>query len=216
MARCEPRGDAGQAVPLAVAMMALVVVALVALVPAAEALGRRARAGTAADAAALAGAAEGEDAARRLAAANGAEVVAFTRAGDEVVVRVRVGDVEAEARARGRRAPLPPPVVTGAGGGRAGLSPELTAALARADALLGYPVPVVSGLRTYEQQRALWERRASNPYPVARPGSSDHERGRAVDVARGSVPAVLAVAAAAGLCQPLPERDPVHFVACTG
>src|ERR687897_395235 len=107
MARCEPRGDAGQAVPLAVAMMALVVVALVALVPAA--------------------------------AANGAEVMAFTRAGGEVVVRVRVGDVEAEARARGRRNPPPPPVVTGTAGGRAGLSPELTVALARADALLGYP-----------------------------------------------------------------------------
>ena len=165
-----------------------------------EALGQRARARTAADAAALAGAAEGEDAARRLAAANGGEVVLRSPVrGDEVVVRVRVGDVEAEARARGGAPPLPPPVVAGAGrGGRAGLAPEMTAALARADALLGRPVPVVSGLRTYEQQRALWDRRASNPYPVARPGTSDHERGLAVDVSPGVGSAALAVAAAAG------------------
>ncbi len=97
-------GDAGQVVPLAAALMVLVVTALVALVPAVEALTARARASTAADAAALAGAAEGEAAARRLAAANGAELVEFRREGDEVVVRVRVGAVEAEARARGHLA----------------------------------------------------------------------------------------------------------------
>jgi hypothetical protein len=96
-------GDSGQVVPLAAALMVLTVAALVALVPAAEALADRARASTAADAAALAGAAEGEDAARRLAAANGAELVEFRREGEEVVVRVRVGMVQAEARARGRR-----------------------------------------------------------------------------------------------------------------
>jgi hypothetical protein len=95
-------GDAGQVVPLAAALMLLVVAALVALVPAAEALADRARASTAADAAALAGAAEGQDAARRLAVANGAELVSFRREGQEVVVRVRVGAVEAEARAQAR------------------------------------------------------------------------------------------------------------------
>jgi hypothetical protein len=210
--RTEFRGDAGQVVPVAVALMGLLVVALLALVPAAAALGQRARAGTAADAAALAGAAGGEAEARRLAEANGGEVVTFERVGDEVVVRVRVGDVEAEARAQGRR--RPPAGTGGGGGGRAGLSPGLLAALDRADALLGFPVPVASGLRSYEEQQALWERRATNPYPVARPGTSDHERGRAVDVPRASVEAVLRVAEAAGLCQPLPVSDPVHFVAC--
>ena len=212
-------GDGGQVVPLAVAMVGLLVVALLALMPAAAALGQRAQAGTAADAAALAGAAEGEDAARRLAEANGGEVVAYEQVGREVEVRVRVGDVEATARAAGRHRRAGP--VDGAGGGgtgaggeRAGLSPALLAALDQADALLGYPVPVVSGLRTYEEQLALWERRATNPYPVARPGTSDHERGAAVDIARGAVPAVVGVAAAAGLCQPLPRTDPVHFVVC--
>jgi LAS superfamily LD-carboxypeptidase LdcB len=90
----------------------------------------------------------------------------------------------------------------------------MLAALARADGLLGHPVPVVSGLRTRAQQQALWDRRHTNPYPVARPGTSDHERGLAVDVSRSSVAELAAVAPAAGLCQPLPETDPVHFVVC--
>lgn len=58
-----------------------------------------ARARTAADAAALAGAAEGEGAARSLAEANGALLVDFQAEGSEVQVRTRVGDAEAQARA---------------------------------------------------------------------------------------------------------------------
>jgi hypothetical protein len=60
----------------------------------------------------------------------------------------------------------------------------------------------------------LWDRRHTNPYPVARPGTSDHERGLAVDVGRSAVAELAAVAARAGLCQPLPATDPVHFVVC--
>jgi hypothetical protein len=96
------RGDEGQVVPLAVALVGLTVTALLALVPLATALGERAKARTAADAAALAGAVEGEEAARSLAEANGGELRSFTRTGDEVVVRVAVGDAEASARARAR------------------------------------------------------------------------------------------------------------------
>lgn len=60
-----------------------------------------ARAQTAADAAALAGAADGLDAARRLAAANGAEVVELQSEddGSAVQVVVRVRGLEAVARA---------------------------------------------------------------------------------------------------------------------
>ncbi|HEX6567818.1 MAG TPA: pilus assembly protein TadG-related protein, partial [Acidimicrobiales bacterium] len=54
------RDDRGQATPLALAMLAIVVAALVGLVPAGLALADRARVRTAADAAALAGAADGE------------------------------------------------------------------------------------------------------------------------------------------------------------
>ena len=211
-----PRGrhdDRGQAVPLAVAMLAVVAVALVAFVPFGLAVADRARARTAADAAALAGAAEGEDAARALAEGNGGDLLDYETTGDEVRVRVRVGAVDAYARARSTVRVVPG---TGgpAGAGRAGLAPAMLAALARADGLLGEPVPIASGLRTRAQQQALWDRRHANPYPVARPGTSDHERGLAVDVPRSVVDDLVAVAGEVGLCQPLPETDPVHFVVC--
>jgi hypothetical protein len=210
-------GDGGQATPLAVAMMAVVLAAMVGLVPAARALADRAQARTAADAAALAGAVEGEDAARALADENGAVLLAFRRTGTDVVVRVRVGAADAYARARATRAGAAAASPGPHGGGdRAGLAPAMLAALARADGLLGRPVRVVSGLRTRAEQEALWERRHANPYPVARPGTSDHERGLAVDVPRSEVAAVLTIAAGAGLCQPLPDTDPVHFVVCAG
>lgn len=205
--------DSGQVIPLAVAMLAVVAVALVAFVPLGVAVADRARARTAADAAALAGAAEGEDAARDLAEDNGGELLDYETTGDEVRVRVRVGDVDAYARARATARVVPG---TGGqtGGERAGLAPAMLAALARADGLLGEPVPIASGLRTRAQQQALWDRRHSNPYPVARPGTSDHERGLAVDVPRAAVDDLVGVAGEAGLCQPLPETDPVHFVVC--
>ena len=215
LGRRSRRDDRGQAVPLGAAMLAIVTVALVALVPVAGALGDRARARTAADAAALAGAVEGEGAAGDLAAANGAELVAFERSGDEVIVQVRVGAVDAHARARATGRAAPATDLAG-GGDRAGLAPAMLAALARADGLLGRPVHVVSGLRTRAEQQALWDRRHTNPYPVARPGTSDHERGVAIDVNRSAVVDVASVAAAAGLCQPLPDTDPVHFVLCAG
>jgi hypothetical protein len=166
------------------------------------------RARTAADAAALAGAAEGEAAARVAAAANGAEVERAERDGDGFVVRVRLAGEEATARAEGV------PATGGHGASRGGLVPELVAALARAEALLGGPVPVTSGYRSPAAQRALWAARAANPYPVARPGTSAHERGRAVDVPRSFAERLTAVAAAAGLCRPLPRTDPVHFELC--
>jgi hypothetical protein len=203
--------------PLAAAMLALAAVALLALAPVGHALRQRTEARTSADAAALAGAAEGEGAARRLAEANGAELAAFESAGDDVIVEVRLGDATAYARARstGGSPPGAPGGADVAGSGdRAGLSSAMLAALARADELLGRPVPVASGLRTRADQEALWQRRATNPFPVARPGTSAHERGEAVDVPSTFVDDLLAVATAAGLCQPLPVTDPVHFVVC--
>jgi hypothetical protein len=168
------------------------------------------RARTAADAAALAGAAAGPDAARAMSRANGGALMRFET--DRAAFRawVRVGDAEASARAVAE-----PRLLTGGGGaGRVGLVPAMAAALARAEALLGEPVPVTSGWRSRAQQEALWARRASNPYPVARPGTSAHEEGRAIDVARHFVARLATVAEAAGLCRPLPRTDPVHFELC--
>jgi hypothetical protein len=60
----------------------------------------QARARTAADAAALAGAAEGEGAARELAAANGGRMLRFEVEGNDTLVEVAVDGVRARARAR--------------------------------------------------------------------------------------------------------------------
>lgn len=212
-ARSRP-GDQGQAVPLAAAMLAFVAMALVALVPVGRALAERAQARTAADAAALAGAAGGEPAARELAEANGGRLLELDAEGDEVVVRVQVGGVDAYARARGTPRVTADRADAAPGGDRTGLAPAMLAALARADSLLGRPVEVVSGLRTRAEQEELWRRHHTNPYPVARPGTSDHERGVAIDVPRHLAEELAAIGPAVGLCRPLPESDPVHFVLC--
>lgn len=41
---------------------------------------------------------------------------------------------------------------------------------------------VTSGFRSYSHQLELWNNRHNNPYPVARPGTSFHELGRAFDM----------------------------------
>jgi len=176
------------------------------------AAGARAQAQTAADAAALAGAADGAPAAQALAKANGARLVGFEERGlnTRVVVEVASARASGKARREGAR--------QGPGGDEisdpGGMAPALKAALARAEQLLGQRVPITSGYRSPEKQRALWARRATNPYPVAAPGTSMHERGLAVDVPLGFVPRLAAVASQAGLCHPYPQRDPVHFEVC--
>lgn len=167
------------------------------------------RARTAADAAALAGAAEGDDAARAVARANGADLIRSRREGPAFVAEVRVAGETASARAEGADRQG-----DGGGTGHGGLVPELVAALARAEALLGGPVPVTSGYRSPAAQQALWAARAANPYPVARPGTSAHERGRAVDVPRSIASRLASVGPLVGLCRPLPRTDPVHFEVC--
>lgn len=168
----------------------------------------RAAAQTAADAAALAGVAEGEAAAAALAEVNGAELVGFDEGDDgEVQVEVRLGEARAWARAAGGDEAL------GAEGAE-GLVPELAEALAAAGRVLGRPVPVTSGWRSGAEQQRLYDDRASNRYPVARPGTSMHERGRAVDVPRWFVARLASVSSRVGLCHPWPTTDPVHFELC--
>lgn len=45
----------------------------------------------------------------------------------------------------------------------------------------GIDIVIHSGLRDTAHQQRLWNNRASNPNPVARPGTSPHEFGVAVD-----------------------------------
>jgi D-alanyl-D-alanine carboxypeptidase len=61
-------------------------------------------------------------------------------------------------------------------------NPELLARLERLAAERGETWMVTSGLRTTAEQQRLWDDRGSNPYPVARPGTSRHEHGNAADV----------------------------------
>jgi hypothetical protein len=91
----------------------------------------RARSSAAADAAALAGAAEGRAGAERLARANGGHLVSYAEDDGDVEVRVGVGPAAATARATGGHGLAP-----------AGQAPALQAVLARAAQLLGRPVHV--------------------------------------------------------------------------
>ena len=92
-------GDRGQAVPLVIAVVAVVAVGALALGRLAVGAVDGARARTAADAAALAGAVEGRRAAAVAAGDNDGTLIAFDTIGDDVVVKVRVGTAVASARA---------------------------------------------------------------------------------------------------------------------
>jgi uncharacterized protein YcbK (DUF882 family) len=199
-------GERGQILPLIALLMAAAAAAVLALGVLGSQTVSLAEATTAADTAALAGASSGAAIADAVATANDAELIDFERLdGGDVRVRIERDGVRATARARAIRS---------ARGDVVGLAPAMRAALRRAEALLGRPVPVSSGYRSPAQQRRLWQRRAANPYPVAAPGTSMHERGLAIDVPASFVSTLVAVASEAGLCRPLPRTDPVHFELC--
>jgi uncharacterized membrane protein len=96
----ERTGEKGQVAPLVVLVLLAAVGAVLLLVQIGRVTVARAHAQTAADAAALAGATEGEEAADELARANGAVLVSFHTDGDDVQVVVDLGPARATARAR--------------------------------------------------------------------------------------------------------------------
>jgi hypothetical protein len=67
-------------------------------------------------------------------------------------------------------------------------SPELLSRLEALAAQRGETFNVTSGLRTVAEQQRLWDARHSNPFPVARPGTSRHHDGEAADVTIGGRP----------------------------
>lgn len=85
-----------------------------------------------------------------------------------------------------------------------------------ATALIGLArgqVRVTSSYRSYSEQLALWLNRSRNPYPVAPPGRSYHQYGRAWDMTGPS--AILQALGAiwiswGGTWSP---RDEIHFQA---
>lgn len=109
--------ERGSSLPVLAFGLALVVLGALLLGAVGRAAGERARAQTAADAAALAAVVEGRPAAVELARANGGELVSFRLEGGEVVVEVRVGRAVARARAGlefggGHGSPLPARTLT--------------------------------------------------------------------------------------------------------
>lgn len=67
---------------------------------------------------------------------------------------------------------------------------------------------MTSGFRSNADQARLYANRGSNPNPVAPPGSSNHERGLAVDIG-GMTPEQRALLPQYGLAQPV-ANDPPH------
>lgn len=65
-----------------------------------------------------------------------------------------------------------------------------------------------SGVRSTADQQRLYDNRANNPNPVARPGTSNHERGLAIDIG-GMTPDQRAMLPQYGLAQPV-ANDPPH------
>jgi LAS superfamily LD-carboxypeptidase LdcB len=90
--------------------------------------------------------------------------------------------------------------------------PELLQRLEALAEKRGEHFHITSGLRTIAEQQRLWDNRASNPFPVARPGTSRHQSGNAADVTIGGRPIQSVISAAelraAGLA-PL-AGDAVH------
>ena len=75
-------------------------------------------------------------------------------------------------------------------------NPELLRRLETVAAARGETWKVNSGLRTHAEQQALWDARATNPFPVARPGTSNHESGNSADVSVNGRPIQEVVSAA--------------------
>jgi hypothetical protein len=91
-----------------------------------------------------------------------------------------------------------------------GLNPKLLSGLQRM--FRDNPkLRINSGYRSMADQQRLWDNRHSNPYPVARPGTSNHGKGLAADVGpRDQLNWVRQNAAKYGLTVPMPVKDPVH------
>ncbi|HEX7277128.1 MAG TPA: pilus assembly protein TadG-related protein [Acidimicrobiales bacterium] len=132
------RDQRGSVLPLAALLVVVLGGAVLLVGRLGVAAADRTRARMAADAAALAGAADGDGAARGVADANRAGVASVSIQGTDARVEVEVGAARAVARARRSH---------GALGGRTGvgddrLAPAMRAALGRAEQLLGEEVPL--------------------------------------------------------------------------
>ena len=76
----------------------------------------------------------------------------------------------------------------------------------------GFEARVTSGFRTRKKQQELYTnwKNGYSPLPAARPGTSDHEVGMAIDVVSTNTDKLVALLTAAGLFW-AGKDDPVHF-----
>lgn len=77
---------------------------------------------------------------------------------------------------------------------------------------LGFSARITSGFRSPQKQAQLYQRYLQGlmPYPVAPPGTSDHERGLALDVVSTDIDQLVSLLTSVGLYWAGPS-DPVHF-----
>ena len=173
------RGEKGSTLPLLALLVLAAGGAIVLLGRIGGAAVDRASARTAADAAALAGAAEGRAGAASVAAADGARIESYRELGVETEVRVNVGRATAVARARRESGGTGDPFHANSNG----MAPALRAVWTRLGQVLGQAVPVYSVVP-----------------------SSSGQAGMAVVVAPDWATRLTAVGRQAGLCQVAPVQ----------
>lgn len=97
------------------------------------------------------------------------------------------------------------------------LQPLAMTAFKKASALSGGSIEVVQSYRSCAEQRAACMRLCSNangcPNACARPGTSYHQLGAAIDISSDAFrdPRVVSALQQSGWCEPLPTTDPLHF-----
>ena len=95
-----------------------------------------------------------------------------------------------------------------------GLSPDLAERVQKAQEAyrkeFGKDLPITSAVRSKAEQQRLYDQRGNNPNPVAKPGTSLHETGDALDIS-ASVPEKFLNKF--GIHRPMGKKDPVHAVA---
>lgn len=97
------------------------------------------------------------------------------------------------------------------------LEPEAMQAFRKAESLAGRRINVVQSYRSCAAQALACQRVCGNsagcPGTCAEPGTSYHQRGKAIDVTRAMLeaPRVVAALRKAGWCQSVPDSDPGHF-----
>jgi LAS superfamily LD-carboxypeptidase LdcB len=194
--------ERGQALPLLGVIMALAMITMMGLVTLANQATELAVSQSAADAVALATSAGDAAVEQQVAEANNATIKSMTTSGNSRIVEVRVGPTTRTAAAQGNQPD------------NGGLAPAMAAAIATTEDRVAYGLAVTSGFRSFAEQTWLWEHRDSNQYPVARPGTSRHETGLAIDISGSQAEQIAALNGISGLCRPLPVLDPVHFELC--